>query len=154
MNSPCVAPALSLSAALAPAAHPAVLQPRQSESQPAKLKAELHQALHQAPAVIVDLIWLDAIDTDTIVVFKNALHLAAQLGKSIAFHGANRELAILLMQEQDRLRSANLGSWEPQPDPGFQHFLRDRAHWYTEAATVPDGEIVFPRFGLSVSRTA
>lgn len=152
MNSPSVAIAPFPTAGQT-ADHPAVLQPRLINRSP-KLQADLHHALHHAPAVIVDLIWIDAIDVNTIAVFKNALHLAARLGKSIAFHGANRELSVLLAQEQDRLRSQNLGSWQPKPEPEFDDFLRDRANWLSEAATVPDGEILFPRFGLSSAKIA
>lgn len=142
------------------AAHPAVLQPRLLDrSQISKLQADLHQAIHQAPAVIVDLIWLkaidpNAIDPDLAAVCKNALHLAVRLGKSIAFRGANSKLSLLLAQEQACLRHQNLGQWQPQPDSKFHDFLRDRASWQTEAATIPDGEVIFPRFGLPASRTA
>ena len=151
MNSTAVA--IASSAAHVASQHPVVLQPRPDRS-PLKLQADLHQALHEAPTVIVDLIRLEAIDADTVTLFKNALHLAAKLGKSIAFHGATRQLSMLLAQEQDHLRNQNLGIWQPQPEPEFHDFLRDRANWNTEAATVPDGEIVFPRFGLPAVKTA
>ncbi|MBD2090774.1 hypothetical protein H6F67_13015 [Microcoleus sp. FACHB-1515] len=153
MNSPSVAIAASPTA-VQPGHHPAVLQPRLLDRSPLKLQADLYQALHQAPAVIVDLIWIDAIDASTVTVFRNALHLAARLGKSIVFHGANRQLSLLLAQEQDQLRSQSLGNWQPEPEPEFDDFLRDRSSWLSEAATIPDGEIIFPRFGLSSSQIA
>lgn len=149
MNSP-VTIAASLPAAHLPVKHPIVLQPRLLDR---SLLQDLHSALQVAPAVVLDFIWLKAIDPAGVALLKQAIHLAAQMGRSIGFHGATAEISVVLGQEQELLRTENLGEWQSQCDREFAVFLRDRAIGQPEAALL-DGEIVFPRFGLATAKIA
>ncbi|NEQ23779.1 MAG: STAS domain-containing protein [Microcoleus sp. SIO2G3] len=132
--------------------HPVVLQPRLLDrSQSLNFQAVLHQALHRAAGVIIDFIWIEAIDPAGVAVLKQAVHLAARLGKSIVFQGASATLSALLEQEQDRLRNHSLGDWQPQCNREFDAFL---GHHGEPSETASEGEIVFPQFGLAASQIA
>jgi len=140
----------------ASAIHPVVLQPQNLDRGGClEFQAALHNALQSAPAVIVDFIWLEAIDAGGIAILTDALHLAARLGKSIAFQGASFAVSTALAQELDRLRSNALGHWQQQCHSEFDLFLRDRGALpeqnrgggHSKTAADSDDAIIFPRFG-------
>lgn len=106
-----------------------VLQPRYQidDATIASFQAELEQALHRTgKAVIVDLMWVGAIDAMGAEALRRSLHLAHRLGKALLFQSLDWSIRDRLDVEQERLRTANLGSWAEAWQESFHQFLGDR----------------------------
>jgi anti-anti-sigma regulatory factor len=91
-----------------------VLQPRGclDQKQGLAFQATLEQALRQATqTVIVDLLWVEAIDRTGLQMLKAGMQLAATLGKVLSFQPANATVLTVLQPEWTMLRAGRLGNW-------------------------------------------
>lgn len=108
-----------------------VLQPNGAlnEATSRDFQYELEQALEQAAeTVMVDLLWVDAIDAHGIAALVSGLHYAAKLGKFLSFqsmHDCDRTaLETAWAHQQDM----NAGAWTHTFSSDFALFLDNFSH--------------------------
>lgn len=103
-----------------------VLQPRGEldSSTSAAFQVRLEQALHCATkAIVIDLMWVEAIDPAGLEVLKAGVCLAAGLGKNLSFKSLPAKIWAELEVEQITLRSKALGSWATAHREDLDRFL-------------------------------
>jgi len=106
-----------------------VLQPRGRLDQTSSptLQLILEQSLHQATeAVILDLIWVEAIDSVGLEVLKSGVRLAHRLSKALSFHAVSAPTRAALDLEKATLRALSLGKWAEVWQHEFEQFLNRR----------------------------
>jgi anti-anti-sigma regulatory factor len=113
-----------------------VLQPRGDLDQASILAFHGHlvQALYQATeAVIVDLLWVGAIDAEGLAHLETAVRLAARLGKQLSFQSAGAIVRTALdqvfTQEAEQIRAVQLGDWQETWQEEFDAFLSHHSRW-------------------------
>jgi anti-anti-sigma regulatory factor len=103
-----------------------VLQPRGylDQKQGLAFQATLERALRQATqTVIVDLLWIEAIDRTGLQILKAGMQLAAALGKVLSFQPANATVLTVLQPEWTTLRASQLGNWAEVWHEELDNFL-------------------------------
>jgi anti-anti-sigma regulatory factor len=103
-----------------------VLQPRGclDQKQGLAFQATLERALRQATqTVIVDLLWIEAIDRTGLQILKAGMQLAAALGKVLSFQPANATVLTVLQPEWTTLRTSQLGNWAEVWHEELDNFL-------------------------------
>lgn len=85
-----------------------VLQPvgDLSQDHASIVQTMLTAALHQANAVVLDLIWVDAIAPDGMAVLIGGLQLAKSLGKDLSFYSADAKTYAVLQAQRYHQRSS------------------------------------------------
>jgi anti-anti-sigma regulatory factor len=95
----------------------------------AAFQLRLEQALHQAvESVMVDLVWVEAIDSTGVEMLKTSIHLATQLDKSLSFRGLHPSIQAKLEIEQSQQRLNYLGKWSAVLLEDFDRFLSQPLH--------------------------
>lgn len=113
-----------------PQPHTLVLQPQGQLDQDnhADFQAALSQALDTAQtAVIVDFLWVEAIEPQGLKVLQACLNQAVEQGKHLILHRLPTEIRQALVTEQDLQRSSRLGVWTDSCRADFARFLREAA---------------------------
>ncbi len=73
------------------------------------LKASLEQVKE---AVVVDLLWVNSIDSYGMTAIIQGLRTAIALGKMLSFQASSPALQLALEKEWQRQRQATLGTWD------------------------------------------
>ena len=119
------APGLSLSASTN---HPQtiVLQPYGdlTESESHHFRQTLEEALElAADNVIVDLLWVQHIDSQGIAALVSGIEKAMRLSKSISFKGMNHHTRFDMESEWERQRQIQFGTWIDSFKEDLEAFL-------------------------------
>lgn len=103
-----------------------ILQPRGclDAAHGAVLAQALEQILRSAPtAVMLDLMWIDAIDAAALTMLQAAAQLAKTLAVSLAFASVDWHTRQALEAALNRQQTVYTGSWSSTCRPDFQNFL-------------------------------
>lgn len=79
-------------------------------------------------SVIVDLLWVDEIDTDGIRVLVAGIEKAECLGKVISFQAMDNQTRTAMEAEWERQRQIHFGSWTDVFDTDLERFLDNLSH--------------------------
>lgn len=104
-----------------------ILQPRGclDAAHGAVLAQALEQILRSAPtAVMLDLMWVEAIDAAALTMLQAAAQLAKTLAVSLAFASVDLPTRQALESALNRQQTVYTGSWSSSCRPDFQNFLR------------------------------
>jgi anti-anti-sigma regulatory factor len=111
--------------------HTLVLQPMGNLDQQSCIEFEqcLHNALEQATdGVLVDLLWIRAIDSFGIAALVTGIEKASTLHKSFSLHSMNRRTKVAMEAEWEQRRSQRMGTWKNTFAADLEQYLDSRAY--------------------------
>lgn len=110
-------------------AHTLVLQPSGAldQASSATFQAALSSALMVADSVIVDLLWVNFIDSQGIAAMVMAIEQAASLGKTVSFQSMDCPTRAALEAEWNHQRELRLGPWHNCFEAELELFLETRS---------------------------
>ncbi len=74
-------------------------------------------------SVIVDLLWVEAMDATGVAVLVSAAEKASNLGKTLSFQSMNHEIRSAVEMEWDQRRQQRFGTWSDCFDTQLEQFL-------------------------------
>ncbi|NDJ19117.1 STAS domain-containing protein [Myxacorys almedinensis] len=102
-----------------------VLQPSGNLAEPTDtpFQTSLGQAIAQADAVVVDLLWIDTIDQSGLSILLSGMTQANKLGKSLSFLSMNQHTRSTLDSIWEKLQEVNASVQTDVFAPEFEQFL-------------------------------
>ncbi len=79
-------------------------------------------------AVVVDLLWVNSIDSDGMTAIIQGLRTAIALGKMLSFQAGNPALQLALERESRRQRQVTLGTWNGMFGAQLEAYLDGLRH--------------------------
>lgn len=84
------------------------------------LDTTLDQAVNE---VIIDFLWVEAVDDYGIQTLVSGIERAAKLGKAISFAAMSYSIQVAMEAEWDRQRDVRFGSWQDVFGADLERFL-------------------------------
>lgn len=102
-----------------------VLQPNGnlSDLTGTSFRTRLGDAIAQADAIVVDLLWIDTIDQAGLSILLSGMTQAVKLGKSLSFLSMNQQTRSTLDSSWGKLRDLNASAQVDVFTPEFEQFL-------------------------------